>query len=160
MTSWSGSPTKWPARFATDEGENPSRRQPSDSGGDFPTRARKEDSASHRGERRSHTDCLLAEVADVLGRPRIQARWPLSSDEIQTYCQYLSTAGEEVKTRQLPPVISDPKDQAVVEAAVSGMAEVICTGDGHFYQSPAKEFLAAHGIAVMSDHTLARVLSA
>jgi predicted nucleic acid-binding protein len=35
---------------------------------------------------------LLAEVADVLSRPRIQARWPLSETEIQSYCEYLSAA--------------------------------------------------------------------
>ena len=28
---------------------------------------------------------LLSEVADVLSRPRIRARWPLSDDEIQMY---------------------------------------------------------------------------
>ena len=101
---------------------------------------------------------LLAEVADVLGRPRIQARWPLGKDEIQTYCQYLSAAGEQVRIRQLPPAISDPKDQAVIEAAVSGLADVICTGDGHFYQPSTREFLASHGIAVMADHDLIKVL--
>ncbi|MGA3237185.1 MAG: putative toxin-antitoxin system toxin component, PIN family [Bryobacteraceae bacterium] len=103
---------------------------------------------------------LLAEVADVLSRPRIQARWPLPGNEIESYCQYLSAAGEEVKIRQLPPAISDPKDQAIIEAAVSGRAEVICTGDTHFYESPAREFLATHGINVMTDHDLLAVLGA
>ena len=101
---------------------------------------------------------LLSEVADVLSRPRIQSRWPLSGNEIESYCQYLSAAGEEVKIRQLPPAISDPKDQPVIEAAVSGRAEVICTGDTHFYESPAREFLAACGIAVMTDRDLVTVL--
>jgi predicted nucleic acid-binding protein len=53
---------------------------------------------------------LLAEVADVRNRPRIQARWPLPENEIEIYCQYLSAAGAEVKIRQLPHAISDPKD--------------------------------------------------
>lgn len=101
---------------------------------------------------------LLSEVADVLSRPRIRARWPLSADEIQKYCQYLSAAGQEVKIQPLPPVISDPKDQAVIEAAVSGEANTICTSDAHFFKSPAAEFLAERGIAVLSDVDLIVVL--
>jgi putative PIN family toxin of toxin-antitoxin system len=101
---------------------------------------------------------LLSEVADVLSRPRIRARWPLSDDEIQAYCQYLSAAGQEVKIQPLPPVISDPKDQAVIKAAVCGNADTICTSDAHFFKSPAGEFLAERGIAVLSDVKLVAAL--
>ena len=97
---------------------------------------------------------LLSEVADVLHRPRIQEHWPLSDEEIQSYCQYLSKAGHKVPAEPLSSVISDPKDQAVVEAAVAGQANVICTSDAHFYKSPAKEFLDEHGISVLTDRAL------
>jgi predicted nucleic acid-binding protein len=76
----------------------------------------------------------------------------------QEHCQYLSAAGEEVETRSLPPVISDPKDQAVIDAAFTGTADAICTGDAHFYTSPASEFLAKHGISVLSDRDLVTIL--
>jgi predicted nucleic acid-binding protein len=56
-------------------------------------------------------------------------------------------------------VISDLKDQAVVEAAVS-RADVICTGDKHFFSSPAKEFLELRGIEVLIDQELLRRLHA
>ena len=117
---------------------------------------------NHIGNNEEHvlilSSHLLAEVADVLSRPRIRARWPLSDDEIQTYCQYLSAAGQEVKIQPLPPVISDPKDQAVIETAVCGNADAICTSDAHFFKSPATEFLAERGIAVLSDAKLVAVL--
>ena len=109
-------------------------------------------------EREEHvlviTSHLLSEVVDVLHHPRIQAHWRISDQEIQIYCRYLSDVGEEVPVRPLAPVISDPKDQAVIEAAVAGRATVICTGDAHFYLSPAKEFLEQHGISVLNDRGL------
>jgi putative PIN family toxin of toxin-antitoxin system len=72
---------------------------------------------------------LLSEIADVLRRDRIRARWPLSHEEIRLYCQYLARIGEEVLVEPLPPVIEDPKIQAIIETAVAGAAAVICTFD-------------------------------
>jgi uncharacterized protein len=94
---------------------------------------------------------LLTEVADVLRRPRIRARWPLSDEDIAQYCRYLARIGREVPIRPIAPAISDPKDQPVIEAAIAADAEAICTSDSHFYQSPAKEFLAERGITVLAD---------
>jgi putative PIN family toxin of toxin-antitoxin system len=101
---------------------------------------------------------LLTEVADVLRRPRIRARWPLSDEDIGTYCRHLASVAREVSIQPSAPAISDPKDQAIVEAAVAGKADVICTSDFHFYQSPAKEFLAERGISVLSDKALLLLL--
>src|SRR6266498_1661825 len=97
---------------------------------------------------------VLSEVADVLHRPRIQAHWPISDQEIRTYCRYLSNVGEEVSAQLLSPVISDPKDQAVIEAAVAGRVNVICTSDSHFFKMPAKGFLEQRGILVVNDREL------
>jgi hypothetical protein len=74
------------------------------------------------------------------------------------YFHYLSAVGEEVAPQQLKPVIRDPKDQAIVETAVAGEASVICTQDSHFYEPPALAFCAAHGIRVMNDLELLRML--
>ena len=94
---------------------------------------------------------LLSEVADVLRRDRIRARWPLTDLEIGAYCQYLARVAEEVTPEALPAVIHDEKDQAVVETAVSGRVDAICTSDGHFYQAPVLEFCEAHAIRVLKD---------
>ena len=101
---------------------------------------------------------LLSEVADVLHQPRIQQRWPLSEAEIETYCRYLSRVGQEVPLDPLPPVIADPKDQPVIEAAVAGQADVICTSDAHFYKPPAKDFLDERRISVLTDRALLMLL--
>lgn len=81
---------------------------------------------------------VLSEVADVLSRPRMRARWPLTDDEIQRYRQFLSAAGEEVST----PAIADPKDQAIIEAAVAARVDAIRTGDVHSEAPSVREFLA------------------
>jgi uncharacterized protein len=101
---------------------------------------------------------LLAEVTDVLRRPRIQGRWALSDDDIQTYCRYLAEVGREVPIQPIPTAISDPKDQPIVEAAIAGEADAICTSDVHLYQPPAREFLAGRGISVVSDKALLLLL--
>lgn len=101
---------------------------------------------------------ILSEVADVLSRPRIRARWPLSNDDIQAYCQLLSSAAEEVSIRPLTEAIADPKDQAIIEAAVAGRVDAICTGDVHFEARSVREFLAGFGIAVVTDHNLITLL--
>jgi putative PIN family toxin of toxin-antitoxin system len=102
---------------------------------------------------------LLSEVADVLRRPRIQERWPLTHEDVESFCGYLSRVAEEVAACSLPIAINDPKDQAVIEAAIIGRAEVICTFDTHFYQSPAKEFLKTNGILVVNDRDLLTMLT-
>jgi uncharacterized protein len=101
---------------------------------------------------------ILSEVAGVLRRPRIQARWPLSTEEIQDYCRYLSKVAQEVPAQQLEAVINDPKDQPVIEAAVSGQADGICTSDAHFYKPPVIEFLEERGILVLTDKALLLLL--
>ena len=58
----------------------------------------------------------------------------------------------------LPPVIDDPKDQAVIEAAVTGKAAAICTFDEHFYKPRVLAFCAANGIQVVNDARLLRLL--
>lgn len=91
---------------------------------------------------------LLSEVADVLRRDRIRARWPLTDEEIHSYCQYLA---QEVSPQALPPVIQDLKDQAIIETAVAGAATILCTFDIHFYDAPVLEFCGIHGIRVVND---------
>ncbi|MBZ5623519.1 MAG: putative toxin-antitoxin system toxin component, PIN family [Acidobacteriia bacterium] len=72
------------------------------------------------------SDYLLTEVADVLRRDRIRARWPLTDEEVRSYCTLLARIGEVVSAQPLPPIIEDPKDQAIIEAAAAGAAAVIC----------------------------------
>ena len=97
---------------------------------------------------------LLSEVAEVLRRPRIRERWPVSDEEIEAYCQALGRVGETVSQVPLSPVIRDAKDQAVIEAAIAGRADIICTLDAHFSTPPASEFLERRRISVLGDVAL------
>ena len=57
------------------------------------------------------------------------ARWPLTDEEVHSYCHYLAGVAEEVSPQSLPPVIQDPKDHAVLETAVAGAVSIIpCRG--------------------------------
>jgi predicted nucleic acid-binding protein len=51
---------------------------------------------------------LFSELADVLCRDRIRARFPLTGEELRSYCEYLATVGEEVSPKALHPVINGP----------------------------------------------------
>ena len=101
---------------------------------------------------------ILTEVADVLSRPRMRSRWPLSTEEIQRYCQLLSAVAEEVTIRPMPSAIADPKDQPVIEAAIAGAVEAICTGDVHFDAPEVRRALLHYGISVFSDRELLTAL--
>jgi hypothetical protein len=68
---------------------------------------------------------FLAEMADVLRRDRFRARWPMGDDEVDSFCRHLAAIAEEVSAAPLPPVVSDPNDQVIIEAGVSGGVDVI-----------------------------------
>lgn len=97
---------------------------------------------------------LLGEVAAVLGRPRLQRRWPLSQQDIQKFCRGLARVGEDAPAHPLAQVISDPKDQMVVDAAVAARADFLCTLDAHFYEAPVLSFCQALGIKIVGDAEL------
>jgi putative PIN family toxin of toxin-antitoxin system len=101
---------------------------------------------------------LFSELVDVLRRDRIRAHFPLTDEELRSFCEHLATVGEEVSPKALGPVINDPKDQPVIEAAVAGEVDVLCTSDNHFYQEAVIVFCAAHGIQIMNDIGLLRLL--
>ncbi|MFN0168070.1 MAG: putative toxin-antitoxin system toxin component, PIN family [Bryobacteraceae bacterium] len=102
---------------------------------------------------------LLGGVADVLRRDRIRARWPLTDEEVAAFCRFLSLVGREVSPEPLPHIIEDPKDQVVIETAVAGAANVICTLDAHFYKAKVSAFCSAHSIRVLNDTELLRLLA-
>jgi putative PIN family toxin of toxin-antitoxin system len=101
---------------------------------------------------------LLAEVADVLRRDRIRERWPMGDDEVDAFCRHLAAIAEEVSPQPLRPIVIDPNDQAIIEAAISGGVNVICTLDRHFYDQRVLDFCASRGVQIMDDRDLLRML--
>jgi putative PIN family toxin of toxin-antitoxin system len=98
---------------------------------------------------------LLEEVERVLAYPRLQALWPLTPEEIRGYTKALDDLGEMVHPGPLlPAVLRDPKDDPLVETALLGRADVVCTLDRDFYTPSVVDYLRRHSIQVMSDTQL------
>jgi putative PIN family toxin of toxin-antitoxin system len=102
---------------------------------------------------------MLVETARVLRYPRLQARYNLSETDIYEYIQFLRKAAEfVVPDVSLAVPIRDPADIVVVQTAITGEAEVLCTVDEDFYEPAIVRFLDLIGIRVMNDIALMRIL--
>ena len=105
---------------------------------------------------------ILIELARVLRYPRVQALFGLSEEQIYEYVQFLKSVCVIVPTSQgtggnFP--IRDAADAPVLQAAVTGEADVICTLDSDFYAAEIAAFCAVVGITVLDDISLIGRLS-
>ena len=104
---------------------------------------------------------LLAELARVMTYPRVMAQHKLSPEEIREFLQAVETVGELVETPQdeMPAVVSaDPDDDPIVQLAVLGHAEVLCTLDRHIRSDSVKAHCQTFGIRVLTDVELLSLL--
>ena len=76
-----------------------------------------------------YSESLLAELVDVLSRPRIRNKYGFERDDVATVLTLIELRGEIVMPRRRITVCRDPKDNQVLEAATSGRADVIVSGD-------------------------------
>jgi putative PIN family toxin of toxin-antitoxin system len=93
---------------------------------------------------------LLDEVADVLGRPRIAAKYGVTVDARDELMALLRHYGVMTPVTGAVRVCRDPDDDAVIETAATGQATLLVTRDEDIYRAP--EVLAVlnqHGIAVV-----------
>jgi len=98
---------------------------------------------------------ILYELARVLRYPRMQALHGLPETRIYDYIGFLREVSELVTTNPLLSVpIRDVNDIVVVQTALIGEADVICTKDDDFYDPGLTRFLTGVGISVMDDVTL------
>ena len=104
---------------------------------------------------------ILFELARVLRYPRMQARYSLTEADIYEYIQYLGKVAEFVlPDTSLTVQIRDAADIAVVQTAITGEAELICTVDADFYEPSITRFLSQVGIRAVDDITLMQILRA
>lgn len=95
---------------------------------------------------------MLVELAAALRYPRLQALYGMTEEQVNTYIQFLQGISEFVRVDPgLRVPIRDPKDIVVLQTAVSGDADVLCTLDRDFYASITLAFCAIMGIEVCSD---------
>lgn len=102
---------------------------------------------------------MLVEVARVLRYPRLVAVHGESEEAIYNFTGWLRDAAEVIVLNPLTTApIRDRNDIFVLQTALRGEADVLCTGDQDFFEPPASIFLASIGIAVLTDAQLMRRL--
>jgi len=100
---------------------------------------------------------ILIELARVLRYPRVQVMFGLSEEQIYEYIQFLKSVCVIVPITpraggNFP--IRDVDDVPVLQTAVTGEADVICTLDSDFYTAEVTGFCGVAGITVLDDVTL------
>jgi len=101
-----------------------------------------------------YSDPLLAELAEVLARPRLAAKYGLTTEDIATVLSLSLLRGEPVVPARRIGVCRDPNDNMVLEAAVAGQVDAIVSGD--------KDLLTLSpfdGIPVLSPAAFLRTLA-
>ncbi|MCD6344109.1 MAG: putative toxin-antitoxin system toxin component, PIN family [Anaerolineae bacterium] len=76
-----------------------------------------------------YADPLLDELVAKLALPRIRDKYHLSDEDVQIVLSFILLQGEPVTPQRRIMVCRDPKDDIVLEVAVTGRADFIVTGD-------------------------------
>ena len=98
---------------------------------------------------------MLHELARVLRYPRLREFYGLTEELVFEYVKYLRRSSEIVTLDPLLNVpIRDVNDIIVVQTAIIGEADVLCTRGEDFFESPASEYLRKMDIAVLDDIAL------
>jgi putative PIN family toxin of toxin-antitoxin system len=102
---------------------------------------------------------ILFEAARVLRYPRLMAVHGENDETIYDFTGWLRDAAEIIALDPLAHApIRDRNDIFVLQTALSGEADVLCSGDRDFFEPPASIFLASCGIEVLTDAQLMRKL--
>ena len=95
---------------------------------------------------------MLHELAKVLRYPRLQMFYDLSENLVFDYVDFLRRSSEIVILDPLVITpIRDANDIIVTQTAIIGEANILCTKDEDFFESPANEYLNKLDIEVLDD---------
>ena len=98
-------------------------------------------------------------LAQVLRYPRMLPLHGLSEKRICDYVAFLRESAEIVALNSLLiTLIRDVNDTVVMQTAILGEADVLCTKDRDFFEPPAEAILRTAGITVLDDISLIRRL--
>ena len=101
------------------------------------------------------SSAILVEVQRVLTYPHVRARWPLTEEAIEQYLVFLEAAGVLVELPELSPaIISDPDDDPILQTAIVGRADILCTRDEAFRHEVVERVCTANRIKLLDDITL------
>jgi putative PIN family toxin of toxin-antitoxin system len=103
---------------------------------------------------------ILSEVTRVLTYPRLQARWQLGESTIREFAGRVGDIAEIVLTTTPDRIVAaDPDDDPIVQTAVLGRVDVLCTRDAHLRYKAVVEYCAGRGVEVMNDIDLYHILT-
>ena len=98
---------------------------------------------------------MLHELARVLRYPRLLEFFGLTENLVYAYVDFLRRSAEIVTLNPLLTApIRDVNDVIVVQTAIIGEADAICTHDADFFEGPIVQYLSNHGIAVLDEIAL------
>jgi putative PIN family toxin of toxin-antitoxin system len=102
---------------------------------------------------------MLYELAKVLRYPRMLALHGLPEERIYQYIGFLREVAEIVALNPLfTAPIRDVNDIIIMQTAVVGEADILCTTDKDLHAAEAVDFLRKAGTAVLDDVNLIRRL--
>ncbi len=98
---------------------------------------------------------MLYELAKVLRYPRLRTLYGLSETRIYDFIGFLREVAEIVPLNPMVSVpIRDVNDMIVLQTAVIGEANILCSRDEDFYDPVTVGFLNKAGITVVDDVSL------
>jgi len=98
---------------------------------------------------------MLHELAKVLRYPRLQTFSDLTEHLVFDYVSFLRGSSEIVPLNPLVAApIRDVNDVIVMQTAIIGEADILCTKADDFFEEPDREYLGKMGIAVLDDISL------
>jgi putative PIN family toxin of toxin-antitoxin system len=98
---------------------------------------------------------MLHELARVLRYPRLREFYNFPEDLVFNYVNFLRQSSEIITLDPLVRApIRDANDIIVMQTAIIGEADILCTKDDDFFEKPASEYLSKMGIAVLTDGDL------
>lgn len=104
---------------------------------------------------------LLAEIGEVLRRPRIKRKYGIREEEIVRYLRLIAARSALVPVAGQITVCRDPDDNFILEAAVTGKATFIVTRDDDLKRDlELIQHMQKYGVQVVSVSYFLDILSA
>lgn len=96
---------------------------------------------------------LVTELERVLNYPRVRALHGLTVDEMRAYVQGIQDMSElaDPAVTAAPGICRDPDDELVLQTALAGAVDVLCTLDRHLQTPEVRQYCSLHGIRVVTD---------
>lgn len=100
---------------------------------------------------------LLADLGDALRYPRARRRHRHDDAEIDRLVLNIYKVSTYISlpaVRTLPGVCRDPDDDWIIDTAIVGQADVLCTCDNDLFDPVVIRHCQSHGVEVMRDPDL------